>query len=304
VTVLNSLFPIFALLVFGWFLKRVGLTDRVFLKTCDRLIYYFFFPVMLFWKIGGNATANGLDFRLVWACLASLAVLFVVSSLTVRWAKVTSFQAGSFSQSCYRFNTYIGMAVILNATGSEGVKYFGLVVAVVIPLINVFAVSLLIWFSGLELSGIKKLRLTIKALIANPLILGCVAGLIYSRAIGVFPVFLNNTLSLVSMVSLPLALLSIGGTLTFAGLRGNLVLAHLAAAEKLVLLPLVGFCFLHFFGVSGVPFRVGMIFFALPASTAIYVLSSQLNSDPELASAAIVVSTVLSFASLSIALLV
>jgi predicted permease len=52
-----------------------------------------------------------------------------------------------------------------------------------------------------------------------------------------------------------------------------------------------------------VPFQTGMIFFCLPTSTAIYVLSSQLNSDTELASAAIVVSTLLSFGALSVALL-
>ncbi|MFZ0447992.1 MAG: hypothetical protein WAL98_02010 [Desulfatiglandaceae bacterium] len=42
--------------------------------------------------------------------------------------------------------------------------------------------------------------------------------------------------------------------------------------------------------------------FALPTSTAIYILSSQLNSDTELASASVVLSTILSFASLTVAL--
>jgi hypothetical protein len=52
-----------------------------------------------------------------------------------------------------------------------------------------------------------------------------------------------------------------------------------------------------------VPLKAGMIFFALPVSTAIYVLSSQMHSDPDLASATIVVSTLLSFLSLSVVLL-
>ena len=46
-----------------------------------------------------------------------------------------------------------------------------------------------------------------------------------------------------------------------------------------------------------------MIFFALPTSTAIYVLSSQMHSDTELASSAILVSTLLSFPVLMIVLL-
>jgi malonate transporter len=46
-----------------------------------------------------------------------------------------------------------------------------------------------------------------------------------------------------------------------------------------------------------------MLFFALPASPAIMVLSSQFNSDTEFASAAIILSTLLSFFSMSAVLL-
>jgi hypothetical protein len=77
----------------------------------------------------------------------------------------------------------------------------------------------------------------------------------------------------------------------------------LASGLKLVVLPLFGLLFYTLFDVTGVPFKTGMIFLALPASTAIYVLSSQMNSDTDLASSVIVISTVLSFVSLSVALL-
>jgi predicted permease len=50
--------------------------------------------------------------------------------------------------------------------------------------------------------------------------------------------------------------------------------------------------------------QTGMIFFALPTSTALYVLSSQLGSDTRLAAASIVLSTILSFVSLTVVLLV
>jgi hypothetical protein len=49
---------------------------------------------------------------------------------------------------------------------------------------------------------------------------------------------------------------------------------------------------------------MGILFLSLPTSTALYVLSSQLNSDTELASAAIALSTLLSILSLSAALFV
>jgi hypothetical protein len=303
VIVLNSLFPIFVLLLLGWLLKKRGLTDTVFLKTADRLIYYFFFPIMLFWKIGGASFENGIDWDFCLAALCALLTMFVISALAIKLFGIANFQAGSFSQSCYRFNTYIGVAVILNSLGAEGVKYFGILIGFAIPLINVFAVTTLIWYSGQEIDFRRRLSITGMALISNPLILGCLAGIAYSGLIGWFPVFIDNSLSLISMVSLPLALISIGGSLTFAGVRGNLGLSFLAAGLKLLVLPIIGWMFLYMFNVTGIPLKVGLIFFALPASTAIYVLSSQMNSDTNLASSAIVLSTLLSFFSLSFILL-
>ena len=84
---------------------------------------------------------------------------------------------------------------------------------------------------------------------------------------------------------------------------GDLQLSTVAAVIKLLLLPVAGYVLLRVFHVSGVPFQVGMIYFTLPASASIYVLSAQLNSDTELASAAIVLSTTLSFFSLTAGLL-
>jgi malonate transporter len=143
----------------------------------------------------------------------------------------------------------------------------------------------------------------IKELVTNPLILSCVAGLLYLKWVNYFPQFIENTFRLSSAVAMPLALISIGGALTLKSLKGNYKLSLVGAAVKLIILPLVGFFCLKLFHVTGIPFTVGMIFFTLPTSAAIYVLSSQLNSDTDLASASIVTSTILSFFSLSVGLL-
>lgn len=302
--VINSLFPVFILILLGVFLKKWGFTDADFLRRSDRLIYYIFFPIMLFWKIGGASyTAGNIDWTFHIATLLAVAVMFLLSLLVIRTCAISNFQAGTFSQSCYRFNTYIGVAVVLTSLGEKGVAIFGILIGLAIPIINVLAVSTLIWFSGEQLSTRGRLKVLTRALAANPLILGCLAGFVYSRLVGSFPMFLNNTFSLMSMVTLPLALLSIGGALTFTGVRVHFVNSLLASAMKLLVLPFIGYGCYRLAGVGVTEFKVGMIFLSLPAATSIYVLSSQLNSDTELASSAIVLSTVLSFFSLSVALL-
>lgn len=298
--ILNSLFPVFALIILGTLLKHYRLTGDVFFKTSDRLVYYVFFPAMLFWKIGGASTVDGgVDLKYCLAAICSVLSVYILSSIYIKVFDVEDFKAGSFSQSCYRFNTYIGMAVVLNALGEKGVALFGILIGFVIPVINILAVSTLIWFSGKRYNFRARMGVTAKELVLNPLIIACIAGMIYSRLSSGFPVFIDNALRLAAMVALPLALLSIGGSLTFKSLKHHLRLSLAASAFKLLLFPAIGYFFLKIFSVTGIAFQVGMIFFALPTSTAIYVLSSQLNSDTKYASSAIVLSTCFSFLSLS-----
>jgi predicted permease len=301
--VLSSLFPVFALILLGNLVKRYKLSNEAFLRTSDRLVYFIFFPTMLFWKIGGAPPASALEARLCLAAISALGLIYILSCLAIRIFKVTHFQAGSFSQSCYRFNTYIGVAVVMNALGEQGVRLFGILIGFLIPLINVLAISTLIWFSGKRFTLKERIGISMKAIVSNPLILACISGIIYARFVNQFPLFLENTFQLMSFATLPLALFSIGGVLTLENLKGHFKVSFMASIIRLLLYPIIGFLFLRWFAVNGIAFRVGMIFFALPTSTAIYVLSSQLNSDTQLASASIVLSTLLSFCSLSAVLL-
>ena len=301
--VLSSLFPVFTLLLTGSLLKRLKLTDEMFLTLSDRLVYFIFFPVLLFWKIGGAETNRFVDWNLCIAALVSIAATYIISALALKLFKISSYKAGSFSQSCYRFNTYIGMAIIFYAFGEEGIQYFGILIGFAIPFINILAVSTLIWYSRRTTSSGHSPGIFFKEIVSNPLVLSCAAGLVYSGTGASFPAYIENTFRLISAAALPLALISIGGALTMKGLRGNLAISMLGSIIKLVALPLVGFFVLKELQVDGLAFKVGMIFFTLPTSASIYVLSSQLNSDTDLASSAIVLSTLLSFFSLSVGLL-
>jgi len=195
------------------------------------------------------------------------------------------------------------MAVILSVFSEEGVRRFGVILVFAIPFINILAVSTLIWFSGKSFEKGEKFHFIFKELISNPLILGCVLGFLYSKLLIPFPVFVENSFKLVSSLTLPMALLSIGHSLETSRLKVHFGLAMASSVAKLIVLPVVGYFIMTAFGVGALSLRVGMVFFTLPAATSAYILSSQLNSDLDLASAGIVLSTLLSVGSLSAALL-
>ncbi|MFH0822651.1 MAG: AEC family transporter [Pseudomonadota bacterium] len=301
--ILNSVLPIFVLILLGWGLKRFGLTDDRFLRNSDRLIYYIFFPALLFWKIGAPSAAIQVPPAFV---LAVLAAVFTTFAACLVFAELTGMDRrliGSFAQISFRFSTYIGVAVLLNALGEDGVRRFGLLIGFVIPFINVLCVGTLIWYSDAVYAGRDKAVLIGKALVSNPLIIACVLGVIYSRLNIHFPRFVDNTLGLMSMLTLPMALISIGGALSFRGLTGPMVGPALAGnVFKLAFMPLVGYLVLCFFGITGPAFQVAMIFFALPTSPQTFILSAQLDSDLDLAAAGIMSSTLLSIVSVSVVL--
>ena len=301
--VIDSIIPVCVVILLGQALKRFDLANRDFFGVSDRLIYYIFFPVMLFWKTGTPDPSGVLDWRLGIAVIAATLCAGILSLIYIKLAKTPDLAVGSFSQCCYRFNTYVGMAVVLSVFSEEGVRRFGVILVLAIPFINVMAVSTLIWFSGKSFKKGERLHLITKELLSNPLILACVLGFIYSKLLIPFPVFIENSFRLVSSLTLPMALLSIGYSLETSKLKNYFSLAMASAVAKLIILPLLGYFIMTTLGVSGLSLKVGMVYFTLPAATSIYILSSQLNSDLDLASAGIVLSTLLSFWSLSAALL-
>lgn len=279
------------------------MTNDVFLQTADKLTYYIFFPLLLFWKIGGASTALFSNSGLYKAVICSVLMVYVLSTVFIILFKVSDFKVGSFSQSCYRFNSYIGVAIVLGALGEEGIQHFGILIGMIIPIINVLCVSTLIWFSGTKTQFGHRMGQIVKGLVTNPLILACISGILYANLADGFPPFIDSTLQLCSFVALPLAMLSVGAALSLGSIKNHFKLSLVASIFKLLVLPAIGFLMLTTFDVAGVAHKVGLIYFALPTSPALYILSSQLNSDTELASAAIALSTILSFFSLSIALL-
>lgn len=301
--VLNSLFPVFALIALGVALKRWRLTTTDFLQASDRLVYYIFFPILLFWKIGGSPPSAGGSGRFYLAVILAVVLIYLLSLAYIAW-RVKAFQAGAFHQSCFRFNTYIGMAVILTSLGEDSVRPFGILVGFLIPLNNVLSVATLSWFAEGSLKGRMRILLAARAMISNPLILACVSGVIYSRFVGFFPPFIESGLALMGGMTLPLALLSIGGSLEPTGIRDHLELALVSAGFKLLMLPLFGWLLMRSMDIGSIELQIGMIYFALPISPGTYVLSSQLNSDSSLAATTIVLSTSLSIIPLAVVLAV
>ncbi len=162
------LLPDFGLILFGYLLRRLDYFSGEFWLGLEKFIYFVLFPPLLFRALAAQpidlAASGPMLLAGVGFTLAGLAAGYLVRPLSP--LNQVSFASGI--QSTFRFNSYIGFAVIGSIDGQQGIATIALLCGAMIPLVNVIAVSMLARHSE---SGIWR------ELASNPLILGILAGM-------------------------------------------------------------------------------------------------------------------------------
>ncbi|MCB1821970.1 MAG: AEC family transporter, partial [Candidatus Competibacteraceae bacterium] len=168
-----------------------------------------------------------------------------------------------------------------------------LVMALMIPMINVLCVLVLSAHAGGSISVTGVLR----GLITNPLILACLTGIgLNLSGIGL-PWGSAAMLDILARAALPLGLLAVGAGLRLAALnRPGLLVA--VSALKLLALPALAATLCWLVQPGQLETAVLMTFAALPGSSTAYILARQLGGDAPLMAAIVTVETGLALVTL------
>ena len=108
------------------------------------------------------------------------------------------------------------------------------------------------------------------------------------------PQIFDRFLLILSGLALPMGLLLIGASISFALLRQWLPQAVLVAFFKLFLLPAAGLLLFRLAGVDAQTFAPGLILLAAPTATLTYVMAREMGGHVDLAVASISLTTILS----------
>lgn len=292
--ILTIVLPVFLVIALGYGLKRVGLIDAVFLFQTNRLIYYVALPLLLFYKIGTSDFFANFNGALV---LGSAAVIAAGFAISYGWAALRRYPPearGTFSQGAFRGNlAYVGLAIVLNAYGESGFTRGGILMGFLVPVLNFFAIiALLLPHRGEE--GAHARGFWLRQMVYNPLIIASFAGILWSFLRLPVPVVVGRSLQIASDMTLPLALIAIGGAFSLEKLKGDLVMAAFATGIKTVWLPILAAGLLFALGVRGQDLGIGVLFAGTPTATATYIMAHQMNGDAELAGSIVMMSTLLS----------
>lgn len=294
--------PVFLVIGLGFSLKRTSLIDTDFLLKLNRLIYYVALPALLFYKIALADFSASFNSRLILTLIAVTVLIFLITLLFTKFSNYSAPQQGAFCQGCFRGNLgFIGLAIVYNAYGEEGLAIAGIVLGFVVPVLNFLSVTALL-LPNQDQEKELGIKFWASQIALNPLIIASFFGVMWSFfGIGL-PGVIDKSFDIITGMSLPLALLSIGASFSPKKLRGDIVKASIAVSVKIVWLPFLTGLMLYMVGVEGIELGVGVLLAGAPTATAAYIMAQQLKGDAELSSGIIMLSTLCSIFTYSISL--
>lgn len=232
---LNAAVPVFLMMVFGWFAKRINLLDEHTTAKLNQFIFKALLPALLFMDL------SAADFKTVWdtkfvlfcffATVGSIAIALLLSLI-----HKDKSERGEIIQASYRSSAAIlGIAFVKNIYGEAAMA--ALMIVGTVPLYNIIAVITLSLTSPDKDKSDKKslLKKTAEDVITNPIILGIVVGMIWSVLKIPQPVILSKSVSYLGNMATPLSLIALGASFKIGEAKSKMKTAVGIAFVKLIL---------------------------------------------------------------------
>jgi len=289
---LQTLWPLFALILGGLALRRWNFPGEAFWPAAERLNYFILFPALLLSSLASAPLDNPALPRLALAVLLGLGGAWLGLLLVRRLRGWPAARFGALTQGILRFNTYLGLAVVGSLYGQAGLVLAALLLALLVPAVNLLSV----WSLTAE-RGVSARSLLLPVL-KNPLILACLGGVAINLAGLGLPGGSDRLLGLLAAASLPLGLLCVGAALRPQELRGEQAALAWNCALRLLAMPALAWLVARLLHLPALESALLVLFFALPTAPTAYVLTRQLGGDGQLMAGLITLQTLLSGASL------
>ena len=282
---LNAVAPMFFMMLLGYFLKGIRFFTDDALKQINALVFKVLLPLQLFRSAFQADLEEVVNIPfLLWnegLVLLSFCILTLVSIRTVR----ESGKRAALLQGMFRGNiALVGMAIAETLFGAEQTGTMAIVVAVTVPVYNVLAVLALEMFQG----GKMPLLRILKEIATNPLIIGCLCGLICNLIGLQIPTLLYSPMDSLASAATPVALFALGASFHMERVSADRRAILVGVLAKLVFLPLAALSVGAALGFRGVELGAMAITFAAPTSVSSFSMAQQMGADADLAASMVV----------------
>ena len=282
----HAIVPLFLIIALGFGVKRLGWIGPEDVRRFNKVCFYTFMPVMLFYNIYTSDFSHAV--RLPYALFVvgmALAMILLAFLITLAVEK-TPERRGVMIQAAFRSNfVLLGLPIAEELLPNANFGVTALMIAIVVPFYNMMSVVVLEYFRG----GKPKLGEVLLAVIKNPLIIASVVGLLMKALHITLPDVLVSFAGKMNSAATPLILMLLGASFE---------VRHIARYKK-QLLVCVGLRLLVFpgailtlaaaVGLRDIEFVTLLAMTAAPIAVNSFNMAQQLGGDSELAGSAVVI---------------
>ncbi len=183
----------------------------------------------------------------------------------------------SVYQGAIRFNTYLALASVNALTGDEGLIIAAVVIAILIPMINLLCVSVFQLMLHRQSSNPYW-----KTLATNPLILGCLIGIGLNLSQIELPLVVMEWLGMLGKTALPLGLIAVGVGIKVRQMGHHWLSLISASVFKFIAMPLGFLLGAILLDANSLITEVLIIIAAQPTASSAYILARQLGGNTTL----------------------
>ena len=290
---LDATLPVFLVMVAGGILGKLGFLPKEFCKAADKLTFKVTLPVMLFLDMAEVDMVHDFEPKFVLFCagatLVSILVIWALARVLVRDKNIV----GEFVQASYRSSAAVlGVAFIQNIYGEADMA--PLMILGSVPLFNIFAVLILMLEAPGERRTAPRPGQLLRGVITNPILLGILAGTVFSLLPVELPAMAAKTLDSLASLTTPLALLSIG-----ASFEGAKAIKKAGPTVVAALIKTVGLAAIFVPCALALGFREKelialLIMLGSPTTPSSYVMAKNMGHEGVLTASAIATTTLLS----------
>ena len=295
ITSFSVLFPLFAKIGIGFALRQIGILTERSLRELNNMVFRVLLPVLLFSNLYKTDFSTIESFKLLWFSVILIVTSF--SSYMIVIPKLISDNAkrGVLVQGITRSNfIFFGMPLATTLYGGTSVGIASLMVGVVVPLLNMTSVVALEYFRGNRPDYGKILR----GILKNPIIIGGALGLVCTITGLRLPQALENLVFEIAGISTPVALIVLGGSVTFSSVHLNRKPLIIGVINRLIILPAIGITISVLAGFRDLELMLLLSFLAAPSAVSSFAMAQQMDGDADLAGQMVVFTTVFSLITL------
>ncbi|WMT88105.1 AEC family transporter [Pelagibacterium sp. 26DY04] len=286
--IFSALLPIALIIALGHLLKRFGFLSEPFWPQAERLAYFVLLP-LLFAHGLYRADLSGVPIALIAAGLVGPAVVGTLALLAAnRFTRFDGPVLTSVIQGGIRFNNYVGVTAAVGLLGVSGAALAAVANAILVPTVNILCALIFARFGTRQPTALG----VVKSIALNPLILGCLAGVLLRLTGIALPAGIEGFMQAMGQAALPVGLLCVGAALNWEALGRGLKSVLVATATRFVLVPAVTAAICLAVGLTGPAALVVLLIQCLPTASSAYVMARQLGGDAPLMAGIIAFQTV------------